>query len=208
MAAMKKFVTLALFLASFLVVSADRSYAEGPDRGKAFLMSLLVPGLGQYYAGSPGYAKAFIAAELAVWGGYYYNTLMKQSRREDYLAQAALHAGVNPSGRGTAYLNAVGGFPSSFDYNGYQLQTREIPVLYTGALEWNWDSAVERQRFRTLRERELDYENNTKYCIAGVVLNHLLAGLHASRLAQGKSAPAVTISGYSRGLAAVYTRSF
>ena len=204
----KNSVTAVLLLASLLSGAAGRAHADGPDRGKAFLLSLLVPGLGQYYAGSPGYAKVFLAAELAVWGGYYYNTVMKQSRRQDYLTQAALHAGVNPSGHGTAYLNAVGGFTSSFDYNGYQLQMMESPVLYTGAMEWKWDSEWEREQFRFLRERELDYENNIKYCIAGAVLNHLLAGLHASRLAARKSTPAVTIRVNGRGLAAVYSRSY
>ena len=205
----KKMVTATLLLASSLGGIVDAPHAAGIDRGKAFLMSLLVPGLGQYYAGSPGYAKIFFAAELAVWSGYYYNTVMKDSRRQDYLTQAALHAGVNPAGRGVSYLNAVGAFNSSFEYNGYQLQTRELPVLYWGDRGWKWDSEWERQRFRDLRERELDYENNIKYCIAGTVLNHLLAGLHASKLAQGKvSPPAVTVTATGRGLAAVYTRSY
>jgi hypothetical protein len=212
----KNIVTATVFLASFLSGVAERSDAAGADRGKAFFMSLLVPGLGQYYTGSPGYAKIFVAAELAVWSGYYYNTAMKQSRRQDYLTQAALHAGVNPSGRGISYLNAVGAFNSSFDSNGYQLQTRETPVLYTGNLEWKWDSEWDRQRFRDLRERELDYENNIKYCIAGALLNHLLAALHASKMAQvgatrrvaPTSPPALTVTVNGRGLSAVYSRSY
>lgn len=206
---LKNIVTAAVLLASLYSGTAERAAAAGADRGKAFLMSFLVPGLGQYYAGAPGYAKVFFAAELAVWGGYYYNTVMKDSRRQDYLTQAALHAGVNPSGRGTSYLNAVGAFHSSFDYNGYQLQTKEIPVLYTGNLEWEWDSEWERQRFRDLRERELEYDNTIKYCIAGAVLNHLLAALHASKTAQRNgSLPAVTVTTNGRGLIAVYTRSY
>jgi hypothetical protein len=206
---MNKVVTATVLLASFLWGMCGTSDAAENDRGKAFLMSLILPGLGQYYEGSPGYAKVFFAAELAIWGGYYYNATMKQSRREDYLLQAALHAGVNPSGHGLAYLNAVGAFNSSFDYNGYQLQTREAPVLYGGALEWNWDFPRERQKFRDLRERELNYENNLRYCVAGAVLNHVLSGLHASKLALRKDAnPVLTVGVIERGLMAVYTRSY
>jgi hypothetical protein len=167
-------------------------------------LSLLVPGLGQYISGSPGYAKAFLAAELAIWGTYYYNTLMKDSTRQDYLSFAATHAGTNPAGYGTSYLNAIGAFNSSFEYNGYQ-RTRENPALYSGSMTWNWDSDPSRQRFKQLREDELDFENNLKYCVAGTVLNHLLSALHASKLSP---APALTVRMTGKGLAAVYSRSY
>jgi hypothetical protein len=187
---------------------AAPSSAEPGGNRKAMFLSLLVPGLGQYASGSPGYAKAFIATELAIWGSYYYNTLMKQSKRQDYLTFAATHAGVNPAGRGTSYLNAVGAFASAFEYNGYQL-TKENPVLYSGSLEWHWDSDPSRQRFKQLREDELDFENNLKYCVAGTVLNHLLAALHASKLSKKAGPePALTVRVDGKGLAAIYSRSY
>jgi len=176
----------------------------------AFLMSFCVPGLGQYYADSPGYAKLFIAAELAIWGGYYYNTSMKDGSRHDYYSQAALHAGVNPLGRGASYLNAVGAYNSSYDYNMRRLQMSFNPVLYTGEQSWQWDREENRLRFKSLRERELDYENNAKFCIAGIVLNHLLSALHASKLVQKQkvTVPAVSVRLIDHGLSATYQMRF
>ena len=166
-------------------------------------LSLIVPGLGQYYAGSTGYGKIFLAAELALWGTYYYNDTMMEAKRQDYLTCAVRHAGVNPAGQGTFYLNAIGSFATSYDYNSYQL-TLEDPVSYSGALAWSWDSSASRYRFKELRKEELDYENNLKFCVAGIVLNHLLSALHASK----QTGPAVTVRPLGGGFAATYSRSY
>ena len=113
---MKKIITLTQFFLILLICNGALVYSEeGKDHIKAFFMSFALPGLGQYYAGSPGNAKIFIMAELALWSGYYYNNLLNKSYRNDYFAYAASHAGVNPSGFGTSYLNAVGGYNSSFE---------------------------------------------------------------------------------------------
>jgi hypothetical protein len=196
-----------LFMYIFLAAPAGAEVKK--DHMKAFMLSFLVPGLGQFYAGSSGYAKLFIATELAIWGGYYYNTTMKQAGRQNYLSQGALHAGANPSETGITYLNALGAYNSSFDYNQSQLQMKDVPVLYTGSMGWNWDSELDRAQFRYLRERELDYENNIKYCIAGAVLNHFLSGLQASSQVRRSSAnKAVTVNVLENGLALTYSRSF
>ncbi len=196
-----------------LVMSSFSGFVSAEERKvpmKAFLLSFLVPGLGQYYAGSPGYSKLFIAAELALWGGYFYNTSLQDASKQDYYSQAALHAGINPKGMGGLYLNAIGAYDSSFDYNQYQLQSDFHPVLYTGAKAWEWDSTDDRREFRRLRERELDYENNVKLFIAGVVLNHFLAGLNASMMVQknNEMQSAMTVNVLGDGLQAMYRRSF
>lgn len=206
---MKKIVTIIAITASFIVGEWQQAYAgNSMEPKKAFLMSLAVPGLGQYYSGANGYAKIFLAVEIALWGNYYYNAIMKNSTRDNYLSYAALHAGVNPAGRGTSYLNAVGSFNSSFDYNIYQLQRKDSPVSYSGSSAWQWGSDLERTRFKSLRERELNYENAVKYCVAGVVLNHLLSALHASKYSQRPGPPSLTIIPSRDGLSALYSRSY
>ncbi|MCD6308722.1 MAG: hypothetical protein J7M24_06985, partial [Candidatus Latescibacteria bacterium] len=139
-------VLVIIVLCLVAVSSPAGADAEGgsQDGMRAFFMSFCVPGLGQYYVGSPGYAKFFIVAELAIWGGYYYNTSMKHGSRHDYYSHAALHAGVNPSGHGASYLNAVGSYNSSYDYNMRRRQMSFDPVLYSGGQSWQWDSEVNR----------------------------------------------------------------
>ena len=209
---MTKKITINLFIIIILCISSCTQAHSGEQRDhmKAFLFSLAVPGLGQYYAGSLGYAKIFIAVELAIWGGYYYNTGMMNASSQDYYSQAALHTGVNPSGFGTSYLNAIGAYNSSYDYNNRQLQSTFNPVLYSGKQTWEWDTEKNRLRFKYLRERELDFENNTKYCIAGIIFNHFLSALNASKLVQKKNGAdsAVTVNVLDTGLALSYIRSF
>ena len=209
---MTKKITINLFIIIILCISSWNQAHSGEQRDhmKAFLFSLAVPGLGQYYAGSLGYAKIFIAVELAIWGGYYYNTGMMNASSQDYYSQAALYAGVNPSGFGTSYLNAIGAYNSSYDYNNRQLQSTFNPVLYSGKQTWEWDTEKNRLRFKNLRERELDFENKTKYCIAGIIFNHFLAALNASKLVQKKNGAdsAVTVNILDSGLSLSYIRCF
>jgi len=207
----KKILSYTTLIIILLVANTHNLDAEGQKNPfNAFIMSFIIPGLGQYYAESPGWCKFFISTELAIWSGYYYNTLMMEARRQDYFSQAALHAGVNPSGFGASYLNAVGSFNSSYEYNLRQFQSVSNPKLYTGKQSWNWDNETERQRFKNLVKRKLDYKNNMKLCISGIILNHFLAGLNASKLAKEKNRVQATlrVNVVNNGLIATYTRSF
>lgn len=180
---MKKTVILVLIVSFFSLYHGDFACsAEKRDTIKAFLLSFAIPGLGQYYAGSPGKAKIFIAAELAIWGGYYYNSVIKQSYRNDYIMHAVAHSAVNPFVPGTSNLNIIGAYNSSFDYSRHLSQTSSFNDADNVGMTWEWDSEQNRFRFKNLRERELEYENYMKYCIAGVILNHFLSGLNAAKL--------------------------
>lgn len=209
---MKKVVILAvLYVLITMGTASDTGLAaERNDRMTAFLLSCAIPGLGQYYAGSPGSAKLFIAAELAIWSGYYYSTVIKNSYRQDYISCAARYSGVNPEGSGSSFLTALGAFDSSFDSNQYQLQVNGHPILYSGELTWEWESGRDRAHFLLLRERELDYKNYTKYCIAGVILNHFLSGLNAANIAgkHNEQLSVLRVKVLEEGLAANYSWSF
>ena len=207
----KKVLGYTTIIIILLVANTHNSQAgEQKKPFNAFIMSFIIPGLGQYYAESPGWCKLFISTELAIWSGYYYNTLMMEARSQDCFSQAALHAGVNPSGFGASYLNALGTFNSSYEYNLLQFQSVSNPRLYTGKQSWSWDNETERQRYQNLMKNKLDYKNNMKLCISGIILNHFLAGLNASKLAKEKNIVLSTlrINVINNGLIAVYTRSF
>lgn len=209
---MKKALSFITFIIIILLFTSTQDLLAEEQKSpfNAFIMSFIIPGLGQYYTGSHGYGKLFISMELAIWSGYYYNTLMMEARHQDYLSQASLHAGANPSGFGASYISALGSFNSSYEYNLRQFQSVSNPKLYTGKQSWNWDNETERQRFRNLMKRKLDYKNNMKLCISGIILNHFLAGLNASKLAKEKNRvqSALRVNVVNNGLIAIYTRSF
>lgn len=130
--------------------------------------------------------------------------------RQDYFSFAARHAGIYSSGYGTTYINVVGAYNSSFNYNQHQMQLSRNPVLYTGKQAWRWDTAKNRIRFKELRERELDFENNTKYCVAGILLNHFISALHASKMVRqmDSAESSLTFHVINSGLSATITRYF
>ncbi len=188
---MNRFISRVFVIAFSVFLLTQNTWAgEGKNRKTAFFLSLAVPGLGQWYAGSPGSARLFIASELMTLGGFFYTTRLKQSYGDDYLRFASVHAGVNPSGYGSEYLALLGAYDSSFDQARAQEQKSDSPVPYEGPQAWNWDSYRNRDHFKQIRESELNFENYAKYCIAGLILNHLLAGMNASQVA-GRQSPVI-----------------
>ena len=75
---------------------------------------------------------------------------------------------------------------------------------------WDWDTRKNRSHFKYLRESELDYKNNARYCLAGIILNHFLCGLNASKLVQqsNEKRAVLTVDLIDTGLAANYSWSF
>lgn len=209
---MKKGITVVLFavLLNLLASSFALTEEKKDERLKVSLMSFLIPGLGQYYIGSQKYAKLFIAIEFAIWGDYYYNYSMMHASRKDYIAQSVIHSGVNPAKYGGAFMNAVGSYDNTFEYNQNQLQYYVDPVFYGGDRSWAWDSESSRYRYKNLREKELNYENNTKFCVAGIIANHFISALHASKnyKIDNKKISFFTVNSLNDGLIATYTRSF
>ncbi len=186
---MDRFLSRAAACALLLALMSQSAFCDGgKNRMTAFLLSFAAPGLGQWYAGSPGSAKLFIASEFMTLGGYFFSSGIGSSYGNDYLRFAAVHAGVNPAGYGSEYLAVLGAYDSSFDYARAQEQKTASPVSYDGAQAWKWDSYENRDRFKQIRESELDYDNYAKYCVAGLILNHFLAGLHASQLVHRQQA--------------------
>lgn len=104
----------------------------------------------------------------------------------------------------------LGAYDSSFDHARAQEQKSATPVKYDGPQAWNWDSYDNRDHFKQLRERELDYENYMKFFVAGVILNHFLAGMNASKLVRQStmSTAAVSVRPTIAGLHANYSWRF
>ncbi len=156
-----------------------------PSRGKAFLLSFLVPGLGEYYAGSNKMAKIFLGTEVALWTTYFGLRMYGNWREDDYKNFAIAHAHINPAGKDHDYFVNIEHFDDIGAYNQKKLQQRNINALYPENKEysWKWDSKKNRLKYEQLRMSSDRAFSSSVLVIGVVVLNHLISGIDAMRLA-------------------------
>ncbi len=167
------------------------SAAEAGKAQGAFWRSLLVPGWGQQYARGGG--GGFLAAELVLWGGYWGFEWLGQVRRDRYEAYAAERAQARPEGKRDEYFDDLGFYASRLQHNQFaRYEDGPDAELYSVAADffWEWDRDESRQHYRQLRNASQHAQRQALYMTGLVVVNHLVAAIHAARVAS--AAPAQT----------------
>jgi hypothetical protein len=150
----------------------------------AVVASLVLPGMGEFYAGSFESGKYHLIAEGGLWLAYSGFRMHARSLQQDAQTFAAQHAGANFDSKDDQYPVNIGNFMNTDEYNQTRLRNRENDLLYTGSqFSWQWDSDANRTQFKDLRIRSGEVNNNSKFIIAGVVVNHLLSAFSAGRKA-------------------------
>jgi len=176
---------LPALLAVVLAYTHGSSAQEAPKSGKrAFFYSLLVPGLGQRYAGSPGSARYFVAAEALLFGCAAGHEVYSNWLEEDYRTFAAVHAGLNPEGKDKRYYVEIARYNSIYIYNEKMRVSREFAMVIpeTPGNIWVWDSDENRLKYHFRRMDADRIHNRTIYFYTGIVLNHIISGIHAAIL--------------------------
>lgn len=153
--------------------------------GLAILYSLAVPGLGEAYAGGFSSGRYFLGAEGLLWLTYIAFDVHGTSLRSDARSFAAVHAGVNPAGKGDQFYVDVGNFLSVADYNGKKMRDRNPELVYdpSAGYNWTWDSEADRAAFKDQRLTSEHVFDNRKFVIAAVLVNHVASAINAARLA-------------------------
>jgi len=157
-----------------------------PSKAKAFFLSFILPGAGEYYAGSKKMAKIFLGTEVLLWSTYISFRTYGNWKKSDYELFAVSHAGIHPSGKDHQYYVAMENYNSLREYNEAKLRQRNLADLYPEdkRYNWQWDSKDSRKKFGTLRVASDRAFNRSLFVIGGVVINHLISGIDALRLAR------------------------
>ena len=164
--------------------------AEAGKSQGAFWRSLLVPGWGQKYARGGG-GGGFLAAELALWGGYWGFEWLGQVRRGQYRAHAADRAGARPEGKDRVYFDDLGFYTSRLEHNQFaRYEDGPDAKLYPVDADffWEWDRDESRQRYRELRNASQHAHRQALYMTGLVAVNHIVAAIHAARVARADQA--------------------
>ncbi len=160
--------------------------AVSPQRKgtRAILLSLILPGAGEWSLGHRRMAKLFLGAEVALWAGYFGSLAYAEVLRRDYQTFAALHAGVNPTGKDDQYWIDIGNANNIYDFNEKRLVQRNLDAVYwnTQQYYWQWDDEQNRYRYIDLRLKQHRWKRGATFVIGGMILNRILSTVDVIRI--------------------------
>ncbi len=154
--------------------------------GKAALLSFLLPGLGEYYVGARGWTRFFLGMEAAALASWYGNVWYAGQLETEYQTYAAQDAGVHPEGKDLQYWTAIGKYDDLYTYNEQRQRDRDFAALYPESDEyyWQWDAHENRLTYDRKRLDANQWASYEVYFQLAVVLNHIVSGINAMRLAR------------------------
>jgi len=172
--------------ASDLPGNAPHTAARKVAPGKAALLSLILPGAGEYYAGQGNYTAFFLTSEVLGWAALFANQYYYRHLVSEYKTFARGHAGISPGGKSDRFWTDIGKFDNIYDYNTQRERERLFDELYelTPDNMWQWDSHENRLTYDGKRLHANDIDNQRVYFQLAIVLNHLVSGINALRLAR------------------------
>lgn len=182
--------------------AAGRSAAR-PERNsrKALMLSLLLPGAGELYSGHKGHATGFFISEGAVWANYIAWQVAGHLRRDNYIEQAHLNAGMGTTSESDDFWRLVGIYtrssgsgPDSYEDALRRDARNEFPAdpaaqdawvakrLPAGDRAWSWTSAAARESYRVTRQNSTRAFQRAKYSFALAILNRVASAIDTQML--------------------------
>jgi len=177
-----------LSILAILVPGRVIGATEGKSMGKALLLSLVLPGAGQHYLGNHARARTMYVAEAGVWTAFACFRVQGGNRRDSYVEEAELFAGVK-GGRSDDYYRAMAYYISSDEYNmdvmrdarfvypsdrDKQLEYFETHGLF-GDDTWEWQSPDRQLDFRNTRTASKESYRRAVLTTGFAVLNRVVS---------------------------------
>ncbi len=154
--------------------------------GRSLLMSLIVPGSGEFYMGKRSQGLFFLGMEILTWGGLAGNQLYYNNLEDSYKTYAVQHAGVTREGKNHRFWSDIGKYDDIYAFNERRQRDRLFDDTYEVSPEnyWSWQTRKHRLKYDGKRLRANDIEGRDVYFYTAILLNHLISGINAMRLAR------------------------
>ena len=163
---------------------------------KAVLLSLLLPGAGELYSGHKGRATGFFVTEGAIWANFAAWEIAGHLRKNNYIEQARLNAGIGTESESDDYWRLVGTYlrssgsgPDSYEDALRRDARNEFPSdpaaqdawvaarLPTGDRAWNWTSASLQESYIETRQNSTRAFSRAKFSFALAILNRVVSAI-------------------------------
>ncbi|MFZ0389302.1 MAG: hypothetical protein WAN36_02500 [Calditrichia bacterium] len=157
---------------------------DGGFKAKYVLSSLVLPGSGEWLAGHKNMAKFFFGTELALWAGYIGARAYANVLEDNFQAYAAVHAGIQTTGKGQQYWIDIGSADNIYEFNEQQRVLRNLEGTYRQEQDyfWQWDTPENRRRYSLQRIRQHDWERRATFVISGLILNRIISAIDVIRI--------------------------
>jgi len=155
--------------------------------GKAALLSLILPGAGEFYLGNRKFFTIFLSSEIIAWSALFANRFFFNHLVREYKTYARQHAGFDPNvPREDRFWTDIGKYDDIYAFNEQRERERFFSDLYEVTPEnyWRWDEHQNRIKYDAKRIHANDVDNKRVYFQLAIVLNHLVSGINALRLAR------------------------
>jgi hypothetical protein len=168
---------------------------------KALMLSLLLPGAGETYSGHKGRATGFFVSEGAIWANFAAWEIAGHLRKNNYIEQAQLNAGLGTNSGSDDYWRLVGVYtrssgsgPDSYEDALRRDARNEFPTdpaaqdawvaqrLPTGDRAWNWSSAALQESYRETRQNSSRAFSRAKFSFALAILNRIASAIDTQML--------------------------
>lgn len=187
---MRLYIPVILVMMAFVVASADQSLAQQPDPKAAFLKSLAVPGWGHHHVDSNNWKRGqyHLAADAVFILSFAGLSIHSNNLQENWFAYGRQESGVPIEGRSRQFQLAVGDYNSLEAYNDYQASSRNWDQLFDDVPEnrWKWSGSAERQKYRDLRSRFEQIDQQLPALLGLMVVNRVISGISAYNRAKKK----------------------
>ncbi len=163
---------------------------EQPDdqqsgfKAKYVFLSLILPGAGEWFMGHKSMGKFFLGTEFVMWAGYFGTRAYGDVLQRDLESYAAVHAGVDVSGKKDQYWIDIGSAENIYLYNEQQRVDRNLAATYkeTTYNYWQWDSKGNRSRYNNLRVEQHDWKRRATFMVSGLILNRIVSAIDVVRI--------------------------
>jgi hypothetical protein len=164
---------------------------QSSDPRGAFFRSLAIPGWGHYYADPDnwGRGKVHLGAEATLIASFVGVHLRISNLEKQYITLASLKAGVDISEKNRSFRLAVGDYVNLYEYNDFQLRSRNWHRLLdeTPENQWDWTDEKNRNEYNRLRS-DRDRARNQLPAIAGlIVVNRVVSAISAYNRTKNES---------------------
>ena len=171
--------------------------------------------------GAKGRAVGFFVGEGLIWSNFIYWKVAGHLRKDDYIEQAMLNAGVGVTAESDDYWRLVGQFerssgsgPGSYEED-LRREARDLypndpaaqdafvaKKLPTGNRAWDWSSPDLQSSYTDTRENSKRAFNRAQYSFAAAILNRVVSVIDVQLLR--RKAARETRSGWVRPDTRVY----
>jgi hypothetical protein len=170
------------------LIRAPRSGGAG-----AFARSLVIPGWGQSWLDQPEKGRFQFYLDLGLLSLTTGLLHYASAKEDEYMSYGQQMAGARKRDRDSDYWVHVAKYDSREAYNQAMLRANRPDQRYLDPADnWSWPDRDSRGHFRNTRALSEDAYSQALASGGAILLNHLISGIHALKLAGDRREPAVT----------------